>query len=68
MNSVLPESEGLEYAGWTPTCFEFASHEVVSGGYGHDCSGVRQGDGQTEVEGVPSHGGCAEGCSGVCPQ
>ena len=39
------------------TDFTVASGGVLSEGYGHSGPGVCLGNGQTEAEGVPSHGG-----------
>ena len=47
----------LDYAEGAPTGFMVASEEVLSEGYEHGGPGVCLGDGQTEAEVAPSHGG-----------
>ena len=51
---------GLDHAKGLPACFVVAPGGVLSEGYGRVGPGVCRSDGQTEVEGVPSQGGCGE--------
>ena len=48
----MSRSERLDHAEGVFTGFMVASGEVLYEGYGHGCSGVRLGDGQTQTEGV----------------
>ena len=50
LKSTMPTGHGA------PTGF-MSSGGILSEGYGHIGPGVCLGDGQTEAEGVPSHGG-----------
>ena len=54
---LLSKSEWLDHAEGASTGFKVASGGILSEGCGHDGPGVCLGDGQTEVEGVPSQGG-----------
>ena len=56
-DSVLSGSEGLNHAEWLAIFIVAASVGVLSEGHEHDGLGVCLGDGQMEIEGVPSQGG-----------
>ena len=56
-DTFLSRSEGLDHAEGASTGFKVASGGVLFEGRGHGGPGVWLGDGQTEAEGVPSHGG-----------